>query len=180
MRTRKIRKLRKTKKKGGLFGLRSFKTKAENKNNCHRLAENYKKRFDYFYDGYECSKEDSNKVICGIINKEAGLHKFCGDNRYIEAYDFNRDGQKVKRRTEPFYDLKTIPDNILLDPKKQKEYDYPWSQTLFKKVGNDYVLNNDKELSVNTTPTVTASQTTNEPASNYYEHPLGQNSTTEP
>jgi hypothetical protein len=144
MRTRKIRKIRKT-KKGGLFGIRAFKTKSENKQNCHRLAENYKKRFDYFYDKYDCSGR-SNRGICEKINKEAGLHKFCENNDYIEAYDFNRDGQKVKKRTEPFYDLKTTPAETPLDTPNETR-DYPWHQTLFKKVGNDYVLNNDAELS---------------------------------
>ena len=37
-------KTNKSTKKGGLFGVRSYKTKSDNKTNCRRLAENYKKK----------------------------------------------------------------------------------------------------------------------------------------
>jgi len=116
-------------RKGGLFGKRRWKTKSNNKKNCHRLAENYTPKYDFLYDKYciHYRKE------CKRIAQHAGLHIFCENDEYIDAYDFSGDGKRVKKRTKPFLDVKTVPDDVS---------EYPWNEMpdYFIKSGDDYIL----------------------------------------
>ena len=62
------------------------------------------------------------------------VNKYCDDNNY----DFSRDGLHVKDRTEPLYDLPTIPQNV--DGK-------PWyDMDLFKDTNNSYELKNNNDI----------------------------------
>ena len=116
-------------RKGGLFGIRSLKTKSDNKKNCHRLAENYKPKFDFSYNKYRCA--DKYSKDCNQLRTHAGLHFICENDKFIDAYDFNREGTRVKNRTDPFYDLKTIPQNV---------NGYPWNDMphYFKEKEGEY------------------------------------------
>jgi hypothetical protein len=130
-RTRRIR-------KGGLFGFRSLKKISDNRKNCKRLAENYKPKFDFLYDKYRCA--DKYSKDCNQLSTHAGLHFICENDKFIDAYDFNREGPRVKNRTEPFYDLKTIPENV---------NGYPWNEMshYFKEeVPGEYELKTEKEM----------------------------------
>jgi hypothetical protein len=128
MKTRKIKKI----KKGGVIGLRYLKTKSDNKKNCHRLAENYKKRYNFLVDKYNCDSS-KNKDECRNIEKHVGLNQFCVDDKYIDNYDFSRDGLHVKNRTKSFLDLRTVPQNV---------DGYPWNEMkhFFKEDNGKYEL----------------------------------------
>lgn len=134
MRTRK--KIKKS-KKGGLFGMRSYKTKSDNKTNCHRLAENFKPKSDYLYKKYKCLT--NNSTDCKEIGKHVGLHQLCNNTKILENYDFLRDGLRVKKRTEPFYDLSTIPQNVDGEPWNDMKH-------FFKEDSGEYVLKSEEEM----------------------------------
>ena len=133
-------KRRYTRRKGGLFGYRSLKTKSDNQKNCRRLAENYKPKYDLLNKIYKCDKYSPD---CSHINTHAGLHFICANDKFIDAYDFNREGTRVKKRTEPFVDLKTIPQNVNGYPwndmphyfkeEKPGEYEFKTDQEMFQK-----------------------------------------------
>jgi len=126
------------KRKGGLFGFRSLKKISDNRKNCHRLAENYKPKFDFSYDKYRCA--DKYSKDCNHLRTHAGLHFICANDKFLDAYDFNREGTRVKNRTEPFYDLKTIPQDV---------NGYPWNDMphYFKEeVPGEYELKTEKEM----------------------------------
>ena len=107
---------RRVKRKGGLFGFRSLKKFSDNRTNCKRLAENYKPKFDSLYDKHRCAEQYSKD--CNHLRTHAGLNFICANDKFIDAYDFNRDGRRVKKRTEPFFDLKTVPEYV---------NGYPWN-----------------------------------------------------
>jgi hypothetical protein len=135
MKTRKIKKRKG--KKGGVFGIRSLKTKSDNKTNCHRLAENFKSKSDFLFNKYQCASK--NTPECKRIQEHVGLNKFCVDDKYIDNYDFSRDGLHVKNRTESFYDLQTIPTNV---------DGYPWKNMpdFFKENSGNYELKSETEM----------------------------------
>ena len=99
-------KTRKTKRKGGFLGIRALKTRTENRDNCHRLAENFKKRDDFLYRKYKCAIKSSPE--CHVIGRYSGLHRECSDEN-IDVYDFSRDGQHVKQRIQPFFGSDKVP-----------------------------------------------------------------------
>jgi hypothetical protein len=125
------------KRKGGLFGYRSWKTKSDNQKNCRRLAENYKPKYVFLNKLYKCDKYSPD---CSHINTHAGLHFICANDKFIDAYDFNREGTRVKKRTEPFVDLKTLPENV---------NGYPWNDMphYFKEEkSGEYELKTEQEM----------------------------------
>jgi hypothetical protein len=132
MKTRKIKKT----KKGGVLGLRYLKTKSDNKKNCYSLAKNYKKKRDLLYKAYGCDTR-KNPECKNIVDDYPELNKYCENNKYIDNYDFSRDGLHVKDRTEPFLDLRTVPQNVDGEP---------WyNMNLFKDINNSYELKNDDD-----------------------------------
>lgn len=118
-------------KKGGLFGKRKYKLKRENRTNCYRLSDKYKKKFNFLYDLHRCS--ENHNEICTKINERIGLNRYCADDYYVENYDFSGDGKRVKRRTEPFLDLSSLPQNVIDDPWKKMD-------TYFIKSNDEYIL----------------------------------------
>ena len=141
MKTRKSRK-----RKGGLLGVRAWKTRSENLENCHRLANNFTKRNDFLYRKYKCTTSDDHKKICnGLDNSKAGLHQTCNIKKIIDDYDFGRDGLRVKKRTQTFFGPDKLPKKEDIDLTRWGKMDYH-----FKPVGPEdepeYVLKTEDEI----------------------------------
>lgn len=133
----KTKKNKKT-KRGGILGIRALKTKSENRENCHRLADNFKKRDAYLHNRFNCAKQSSPE--CRLIGTQLGIHHECANSKMIDSYDFSRDGQQVKQRIQPFFGSDTVPLFVNGEPWNKMPYH-------FKKNPNalsEYVLKSDE------------------------------------
>ena len=82
---------------------------------------------------YKCDKITTTPE-CKNLVEYSELNKYCDDNNY----DFSRDGLHVKDRTEPLFDLPTIPQNL---------NGKPWyDMDLFKDTNNSYELKNNNDI----------------------------------
>lgn len=140
MKTRKSRK-----RKGGILGVRGWKTESENRTNCHRLANNFTKRRNFLYSKYKCATINP-KPECRIIDKKEGLHEQCERNHQMtNDYDFSGDGLHVKQRLQPFFGSDTVPVFVKEDlwsempfhfkkrPNALKEYDLKTEDEIMQK-----------------------------------------------
>lgn len=137
MKTRKSRKSKKS-RKGGILGVRALKTESENRANCHRLAENYKKRGVFLYRKYKCER---HSATCDVIEKNQGIHKQCSDTN-INDYDFSGDGKHVKQRLQPFFGSDTVPIVVNKDPWSEMPYHFKKRPNALK----EYDLKTEDEI----------------------------------
>jgi hypothetical protein len=97
----------------------------------------YKPKYNFLNKIYKC---DKYSPTCSHINTHAGLHFICANDKFIDAYDFNRHGTRVKKRTEPFFDLPTVPQHV---------DGYPWNDMphYFKEdIPGEYEFKTDQEM----------------------------------
>ena len=106
--------------KGGLFGIRRFKTKRNNKENCRRFTKKYYDTHESLIRKYNCDQypkhpECKKFEYPAHSNQTLQLGVYCNDE-YTNYYDYSRDGMRVKKRTADFIDSPVPPPKELFEP----------------------------------------------------------------
>ena len=132
----------KTKRRGGFFGIRKFKTLSDNKRNCNRFADEFNKIHDYAVDKYcKSNKEQCKKYeYSNQTNPNTDvLRQYC-NTKVIDEYDFRRNGKSVKKRTEPF-----IGDKGFISTFGYKPWEDKWPN-YYVKTDDEYRLKESTEV----------------------------------
>jgi len=145
----KTRKSRKSKKgKGGFLGVRAWKTRSENRENCQRLADNFQKRDDFLYRKYKCTTPGKHKYkeLCdGFDNKQVEMRRECAQPKMIDDYDFGRDGLRLKKRILPFFNSDKPSDDKKVDLTRWGNMEYHFKPVV-SHGETEYVLKTEDEI----------------------------------